>query len=160
MTNNMFSDTGNVFGNMPLLQQGGVMSLDLFGALNSYGPLLNMQQQSNLAPYYSLVPYQPNLLAPYYEYQAQLRREAFYRSCSQHWLDAMLDIELGLTGLVMPREDGSTGPECGHCGEQHAQTSPCRDAELVCPACGASGGEYPTCTVCGTLKVDPSAMLA
>jgi hypothetical protein len=23
----------------------------------------------------------------------------------------------------------------------------------ICPACGASGGEYRTCTVCGTLKV-------
>ena len=64
------------------------MSLDLFGALNS-------QQQG----YYNALgqlPYERNLLAPYYEYQAQLQREAFYRSCSTGWLDAMLDVELGL----------------------------------------------------------------
>lgn len=26
----------------------------------------------------------------------RLKRDAFFRSCSQHWLDAMLDVELGV----------------------------------------------------------------
>lgn len=31
-----------------------------------------------------------------------------------------------------------------------------RNRLLVCPSCGASGGDGGTCTVCGSAKVEPS----
>ena len=58
--------------------------------------LFNAQAQFSTPVWQQANPPQPNLLAPYYEYQVQLERERFFRSCSQGWLDAMLDIELGL----------------------------------------------------------------
>jgi len=36
-------------------------------------------------------------------------------------------------------------------GKQPAKRD--KPGQLVCPACGGSGGEYPTCTICGTEKV-------